>query len=209
MDIDVAGVLQELEDRPGKQADGSSKTREMKLCALWTADTRDKEGRPIRDEGSITYTAAIESAETKATDKLLAPFAQRVEREATRRGFDQTIRKVAIGDGAPWLWNIVAEFFPDTIPDARQVPREGARPRCRPRGVRRRDRPGPGLVGAALRGGGRGQGRCADRGRVRARQPLGEGQEMRRLLPVDDVGRYESCLPDSQISRLTILTNVA
>ena len=118
MDIDVAGVLQELEDRPGKQADGSSKTREMKLCALWTADTRDKEGRPIRDEGSITYTAAIESAETKATDKLLAPFAQRVEREATRRGFDQTIRKVAIGDGAPWLWNIVAEFFPDTIPDA-------------------------------------------------------------------------------------------
>ena len=106
---------EELENRPGKQADGSSKTREMKLCAVWTAEARDKEGRPTRDDGSISYTAAIESAETKATAKEVAPFAARVEREATRRGFDQASRKVAIGDGAPWLWNIVSEFFPDTI----------------------------------------------------------------------------------------------
>ena len=106
---------EELAGRVGKQADGSSKTREMKLCAVWTADARDKEGHPTRDDGSITYTAAIESAQTKDTDKVLAPFTQRVEREAKRRGFDQAIRKVAIGDGALWLWNIVAEFFPDTI----------------------------------------------------------------------------------------------
>ena len=106
---------EELRDRPGKQADGSSKTREMKLCAIWTADARDMDGRPTRDEGSITYTAAIERAESKATDKLLAPFAQRVEREAKRRGFDEAGRRVAIGDGAPWLWSIVAECFPGTI----------------------------------------------------------------------------------------------
>ena len=106
---------EELADRPGKQADGSSKTREMKLCAIWTADARDRDGRPTRDEGSITYTAAIERAETKATDKLLAPFAQRVEREARRRGFDTASQKVAIGDGAAWLWSIVAECFPGTI----------------------------------------------------------------------------------------------
>jgi len=106
---------EELRDRPGKQADGSSKTREMKVCAIWTADARDRDGRPTRDEGSITYTAAIEGAETKATDKLLAPFARRVEREAQRRGFDAAGRRVAIGDGAPWLWSIVAECFPGTI----------------------------------------------------------------------------------------------
>jgi len=106
---------EELVGRPGKQADGSSKTREMKLCAMWTADARDRDGRPTRDEGSITYTAAIERAETRATDKALAPFAQRVEREARRRGFDEASRKVAIGDGAPWLWNIVAECFPGTL----------------------------------------------------------------------------------------------
>ncbi len=103
----------ELAGRPGKGADGSAKTREMKLCAIWTADARDKDGRPTRDEGSISYTAAIESAVT--TDRVLAPFAQRVEREARRRGFDEAGQRVAVGDGAPWLWNIVAECFPGTI----------------------------------------------------------------------------------------------
>lgn len=106
---------EELAGRPGKGADGSAKTREMKVCAIWTAEARDRDGRPTRDEGSISYTAAIERAETKATDKSLAPFAQRVEREARRRGFDEVGRRVAIGDGAPWLWNIVAECFPGTI----------------------------------------------------------------------------------------------
>jgi hypothetical protein len=106
---------EELEGRAGKQADGSSKTREMKLVAIWTADDRDKDGRPTRDEGSITYTAAIESAETKDVAKDLAPFTKRVHREAVRRGYDRAVRKVAIGDGAPWLWNIAAEFFDDAI----------------------------------------------------------------------------------------------
>ncbi|MBM4109711.1 MAG: ISKra4 family transposase [Phycisphaerae bacterium] len=106
---------EELAGRPGKQADGSSKTREMKVCAVWTAEGKDKDGRPTRDEGSITYTAAIETAETKPTAKELAPFAQRVEREARRRGFDQALRKVAIGDGAAWLWNIADECYPDAI----------------------------------------------------------------------------------------------
>ena len=104
-----------LHGRPGKQADGSAKTREMKLCTVWTAQTRDKEGRPTRDAGSVTYTAAIESAETKPTAKTLAPFAQRVEREARRSGFATAPRQVAIGDGAVWLWSIIAECFPKAI----------------------------------------------------------------------------------------------
>jgi hypothetical protein len=104
-----------LHGRSGKQADGSAKTREMKLCTVWTADSRDKDGRPTRDPGSISYTAAIESAETKPTAKTLAPFAQRVEREAQRSGFAAASRQVALGDGAAWLWNIVAECFPNAI----------------------------------------------------------------------------------------------
>jgi hypothetical protein len=47
------------------------------------------------------YPAAIERAETRATDKGLEPFAKRVEREAKWRGFDEASRKVAIGDGTP------------------------------------------------------------------------------------------------------------
>jgi hypothetical protein len=52
----------ELQDRPGKQPDGSAKTREVKLCTVWSAEGRDAEGRPVRDEGSVSYSAAIESA---------------------------------------------------------------------------------------------------------------------------------------------------
>ena len=71
----------EVQGRAGKQPDGWARTRESKLCAVWSAEKRDPEGRPIRDPGSVTYTAAIESAATKDTDDQLSDFAQRVERE--------------------------------------------------------------------------------------------------------------------------------
>lgn len=104
-----------LRGRAGKQADGRARTREMKLCTTWTADRLDSDGRPTRDHGSVAYTAAIESAETLPTAKTLAPFAQRVERQAKRSGFTDAARQVAIGDGAVWLWNIVSECFPRAI----------------------------------------------------------------------------------------------
>jgi len=36
-------------------------------------------------------------------------------REATRRGFDRAQRRVVLGDGAPWIWNLATEHFPDAI----------------------------------------------------------------------------------------------
>lgn len=39
----------ELEGRRGKQEDGSAKTREVKLCTIRSAESRDEEGVPIRD----------------------------------------------------------------------------------------------------------------------------------------------------------------
>ena len=96
--VDGTGIpvrQSEVLGRKGKQADGSAKTREVKLCTVWSAESRDKEGRPTRDEGSVTYSAAIESAAASATDD--APFAQRVLREATRRGFDKAERRVVSG----------------------------------------------------------------------------------------------------------------
>jgi len=113
--IDGTGVpvrKQELVDRPGKQPDGSAKTREVKLVTVWTAETRDEEGQPTRDLGSVTYSAAIESAATLDTDKDTAEFASRVLREAARRGFDQANRRVVLGDGALWIWNLADEHFP-------------------------------------------------------------------------------------------------
>jgi len=116
--IDGTGVpvrRGELVGRQGKQPDGSAKTREVKLCTLWSAEGRDKEGVAVRDEGSITYSAAIESAATRDTDKVPSAFAQRVMREATRRGFDRAKRQVVLGDGAVWIWNLSGEQFPEAI----------------------------------------------------------------------------------------------
>ena len=100
--MDGTGVpvrKEELVDRPGKQPDGSAKTREVKLVTIWSAEGRDKKGTPVRDLGSISYSAAIESAAHKDTDLTPSEFAARVEREATRRGFD---RAVAPGRARRW-----------------------------------------------------------------------------------------------------------
>ena len=105
----------ELAGRQGKQSDGSSKTREVKLCTVWSAEGRDAQGTPVRDEGSITYSAAIESAASRDTDTVPSVFAQRVLREALRRGFERAARQVVLGDGAAWIWNLADEYLPHAI----------------------------------------------------------------------------------------------
>jgi hypothetical protein len=105
----------EVEGRAGKQPDGTSKTREVKLVTIWSAEGRDKEGTPERDPGSVSYSAAIESAAQRDTDEVPSEFAARVQREATRRGFDMVARRVVLGDGAKWIWNLADQHFPDAI----------------------------------------------------------------------------------------------
>lgn len=106
---------EETDGRTGKQPDGSAKTREVKLAVVFSADSRDSDGRPTRDGGSVSYNAAIESAATADVDESLSEFAQRAERETRRRGFDKAKRQVVIGDGAKWIWNIADEQFPDAV----------------------------------------------------------------------------------------------
>jgi hypothetical protein len=38
-----------------------------------------------------------------------------VDREAQRRGFDQAPRRVVLGDGAVWIWNVADEACPGVI----------------------------------------------------------------------------------------------
>ena len=84
---------------------------------------------PIRDQGSVTYSAAIESAAAPDTGAARSEFAERVLREATRRGFDRASRRVILGDCAPWIWIIAAELFPSVaqIADRRHVKRTSLR----------------------------------------------------------------------------------
>ena len=111
----IALRAEELLGRTGKQPDGSAKTGEVKLCTIWSAESFDEEGTPIRDEGSVTYSAALESACALDTAPTRSPFAQRVWREATRRRFCQAPRSAVLGDGAPWIWSIAEDQFPEAL----------------------------------------------------------------------------------------------
>jgi hypothetical protein len=75
------------------------------LGCVFTQTTWDKEGYAIRDSDSTTYTGAIETA---------VEFGKRIHREAWKRGCSRA-KKVVIGDGAEWIWNLVAEHFPGAI----------------------------------------------------------------------------------------------
>ena len=114
--MDGTGIplrAEELAGRIGKQPDGSAKTGEVKLCTIWSAESLDEQGTPVRDAGSVTYSAALESASALDTAVTRSPFAERVWREATRRRFCQAPRRVVLGDGALWIWNIADDQFPD------------------------------------------------------------------------------------------------
>ena len=101
--------------RPGKQPDGTAKTREAKLAVVWSAATNAADGAPVRDPDSVSYNAAIESVAVRDTDTAHPPFVHRVLRETQRRRFDQAPRRVVLGDGAAWIWNLAEEHFPGAI----------------------------------------------------------------------------------------------
>ena len=105
----------ETRGRRGKQPDGSAKTREAKIVAVWSADTLDRDGRPARDPGSVTYSGAIETIASRDTDTEPSPFAGRALREAERRCFDEAPRRAILGDGALWIWNWADEHAPGAI----------------------------------------------------------------------------------------------
>ena len=101
----VPMVAAALQGRKGKQPDGSSITREVKLGCVFTQTATDDKNRPIRDPALTSFVGAIETAEV---------FGWRIYAEAVRRGLF-TAKKVAVlGDGAAWIWNI-AMHFPQAI----------------------------------------------------------------------------------------------
>ncbi|NJN71259.1 MAG: hypothetical protein HC801_13980 [Nitrospira sp.] len=59
-------VAEELEGRKGKQHDGTSKTREVKLGSVFSQTKTDEEGQPMRDYQSTSYVGTLESVETFA-----------------------------------------------------------------------------------------------------------------------------------------------
>ena len=105
----------ETQHRQGKQPNGSAKTREAKIVTVWSAETTAPDGSPVRDPGSVSYNAAIETVASRDTNSEPSPFARRAVREALRRSFHHAPRQVVLGDGAPWIWNWADEHLPNAI----------------------------------------------------------------------------------------------
>jgi hypothetical protein len=102
----VPMVAEELAGRAGKQADGSAKTREVKLGAIFTQTKTDDDGLPVRDHASTTYVGSFEGAQD---------FGSRIRAEGRRRGLGQAAKVVFIGDGAAWIWELARVNFPAAI----------------------------------------------------------------------------------------------
>ncbi len=102
----VPVVKKETEGRKGKNDSQSAHTREAKLGCVFTQTTWDEKGHPIRDPDSTTYTGAIETAEE---------FGKRIYREAWNRGWSRAKKKVVMGDGAEWIWNLADVHFPGAV----------------------------------------------------------------------------------------------
>lgn len=102
----VPVVKKETVGRQGKSNGQPAHTREAKLGCVFTQTTWDKEGFPIRDPDSTTYTGAIESAEE---------FGKRIYVEAWKRGWNRAAKKVVMGDGAEWIWNLAEQHFPGAV----------------------------------------------------------------------------------------------
>ena len=103
----VPTVPADTEGRRGKSPDGRAHTREVKLGCLFTQTIVDERGHPVRDPGTSSYIASMDTA---------AGFGSLLYSEARQRGLSQAQRVIALGDGAPWIWNLAGEHFPQAIP---------------------------------------------------------------------------------------------
>ena len=97
----VPVVAAETEGRDGKGEDGKARTREVKLCAVFTQTTTHDDGKPVRDPRSSSYLATFAPA---------SEFGVLMAAEAHRRGAGH-IRQLTIL-GAVWIWNLADRHFP-------------------------------------------------------------------------------------------------
>lgn len=102
----VPVVKEETVGRQGKTEGLPAHTREAKLGCVFIQTTWNQEGYPIRDPDSTTYTGAIETAEE---------FGKRIYVEAWKRGWSRAEKKVVMGDGAEWIWNLAEQHFPGAV----------------------------------------------------------------------------------------------
>jgi hypothetical protein len=97
---------EELAGRPGKQADGQAKTRQVYLGCVFTQHRLDDQGQPVRDWESTTYVSSLDAIDQ---------FGPLLRREALRRGMGAARQVVLLIDGAEGLANMGRLCFKDAV----------------------------------------------------------------------------------------------
>ncbi len=93
----------ELVNRPGKQDDGSAKTRQAYLGCVFTQQKLDDDGKPVRDYQSTTYVSGFQT---------VSEFGIVLRQEAIRRGMGNASETVFLVDGAVGLEHMGHDCFP-------------------------------------------------------------------------------------------------
>lgn len=102
----VPTTKSETQHRKGKQPDGTSKTREIKLGCVFTQLRTLQAEPPQRDPQSTTYVASFDES---------VNFGGLIRQEALLRGMAYAKKVVVLGDGAPWIWEVARVNFPDAV----------------------------------------------------------------------------------------------
>jgi hypothetical protein len=102
----VPMVPEELAGRPGKQPDGTAKTRQAYLGCVFAQHRTDAQGHPVRDYESTTYVSSFQS---------IAEFGPMLRREALRRGLGSADKVVLLVDGASALENMGKDCFKGSV----------------------------------------------------------------------------------------------
>ena len=83
--------------------------KEIKIAAVYDVEGQvldSESGRLVDRPKTTTYIATFSPAEE---------FGRWLWIEACRRGVEQALEVIVLGDGAPWIWNLVQTHFPDAI----------------------------------------------------------------------------------------------
>ena len=105
----VPGRNEELAAVKGKQPDGSAKTFEAKIGAVFTVEyTAD--GKPLLTEGGDIY--RDKNVSYMGTVRKVDDFGPMLYQHAVDNGLNDADIVVFLGDGAKWVWGIQEKYFP-------------------------------------------------------------------------------------------------
>jgi len=93
----------ETAGRAGKGEDGQARTREVKICRIFTQSGLDAKDRPAPGKGSSSYVHTLDGIET---------FTSQVRAEFIRRGGPHFRQAIFPGDGARWIQNLATAVYP-------------------------------------------------------------------------------------------------